>query len=160
MEHLIEYVVFWVNAALIVALAVYYGRKPVKRLVKNYNERVEASIERAEANRREAEDERNNWQERWREIGDEADQIVDRAQDVSERQRREIIEQGAAEEEHLRNRVRTAIQRDRDRALQSLRHEVSQLLIDSVASGMSRVVTPGDHERLANEFISEVGDWK
>lgn len=148
----------FLNFLLLVAVAVYYGREPVARFIRSYEEDVDESLDQAEQNRREAGQRLEDWRRRWSNIDGEVREMLRRSEEAGGRSLDQALERARAEEEHLRSRVADTMERDRDRALAELREEMADVLVTSVSDSMATLVTAGDHRHMSRHFITEIGD--
>ena len=146
------------NLLILAVAAVHFGRKPVARFIRSYEENVGESLQQAERNRDEAEERLEGWRRRWKNIDGEAKEMYRRSEASGEKALEQALERARAEEEHLKVRMTETIDRDRDRALTELREEMADILIRSVSYSMQALVTAEDHRHISRRFIIEIGD--
>lgn len=151
---------FWplVNLILLVAVVVYYGRKPFSEFLSSYETNVGESLDRAERSDKEARETLRQWRQRWREIDSEVEGLLSRSREIRERRGVEALRRAETEEQHLRNRIRDTVEQDRDRAVTEMRGEMAEALVSSVTEAMHQLVTEEDNRRLVRQFIKEIGD--
>ena len=146
------------NLLILVVVAVRFGRKPVARFIRSYEEDVSESLQQAERNRDEAEERLEGWRRRWKNIDGEAKEMFRRSEVSGEKALEEALRRARAEEQHLKVRMTDTVDRDRDRALTELREEMAGILIRSVSDSMKALVTAEDHRLVSRRFITEIGD--
>ncbi|MFO8060238.1 MAG: ATP synthase F0 subunit B [Bacillota bacterium] len=146
------------NLVLLAVLAFHFGRKPVARFIRSYEQDVDESLDQAEKNRQEAEERLEDCRRRWKSIDAEVERMQRRGEEAGEESLRRALQRAQDEEEHLKSRVTDTIERDRDRALTELRERMADILVRSVSDSMAKLVTPEDHRHISRRFIAEVGD--
>ncbi len=151
---------FWplVNLILLAAVAVYYGRKPLSKFVSSYEAGVDESLDQADRSDEEARQRLREWRQRWREIDSEVEELIRRGRETSERRGAQALQRAEIEEQHLKNRIRDTVDRDRDRAVAEMRTEMAGVLVSSVLRAMHQLVTEEDNRRLIRQFMQEIGD--
>jgi F-type H+-transporting ATPase subunit b len=80
-----------------------------------------------------------------------AARLIDEARAAAARVQAEELQKARAAAEQVVARAREATERDHDRMLAELKHEVGQLVVRAVAAVTGKVLTPGDQERLIEE---------
>ncbi len=147
-----------INLVVLVYLFFRYAREPLVNYVSNYRQEVDDSLERAEADRTQAEDQLDSWRRRWETIDGEIDTVMERARETARRRREQLDREAEAEREHRQNRVEESLRRDREKVVQSLRADAARILVDSTAATLREVVTEDDQERLLVAFTRELED--
>jgi len=146
------------NLVALLAVGIYYGREPLGRLLASHEQQVDDSLGGASQTRSEAEEEYEKQRLRWDAIEEDVEEIRREAERAAERLHRRRQKQAEAERQHISSRVRDAMRRHRDDAVQQLREEMSDRLVVSVKKAVSRLVSHRDHRRLAEHLIEEMED--
>jgi len=141
---------------LIVLRVVFY--KPVLGMLDRRNEEIRSNLDEAAKAREEADRLHREYEERLKGARNEAQQIVDRAHRFAEEAREKINAQANEEAEHTLERAEERIRRERDRALEDLRREAAELALMAAAKVLGRAVDDEDNQRLAREFVEQVGE--
>jgi len=144
-----------VNFVIILYLLNRFAIGPITRIIVERRERIEQGLkdaEQARADREQAEQERlNALQEARREAND----IVTRAQRVSQETREQDIAATRSELDRMRERATAEIQAERDRALADLRSEVADLALAAAGKVVGETMTDQRHRRLVEEFLAD-----
>lgn len=88
--------------------------------------------------------------------GDQGKQLIEEARAAAARLQAEETQKAAAEAEQILVRAREATERDRARMLGELRREIGHLVLQTTAAVTGKVLTPEDHRRLAEETASQL----
>ena len=81
----------------------------------------------------------------------EGKQLIEEARAAAARVRAEETQKAIAAAEQILVRAREATERDRASMLAALKHEVGRLVVQTTAVVAGKVLTPEDHQRLADE---------
>ena len=152
--------VIWAIINLLVILAILYkfAYNPVMKFLDNRSEEIANNIAEAERNRSESEALLKEYQEKIAQASNEAQEIIARANKVTEEERNRILAQTRDEAAALLERARQEIQRERDEALFAVRQEVSTLAVMAAEKILSRNLSTEDNKRIVDDFLNEVGE--
>ena len=158
---------FWVivsalNFILFFALIWTFALKPVTAMLSERRSKIEQGLKDAEQARRDRE---NAEQERIAALSEarrEANEILARAQKVSQETRDADIAATREELERLRVKAAGEIEAEKTRAIQEVRAEVADLALLAASKVVGESMTDERQRRLVEEFIrtSGVGDSK
>jgi F-type H+-transporting ATPase subunit b len=104
-------------------------------------EKVKADLARTEAQRKEA----------MEQADAEATRLIEDARAAAARIEEQETQKAHAAAEQIMVKAREAAEREHDRMLAELKHEVGQLVVQTVAAVTGKVLTPDDQQRLAEE---------
>lgn len=152
--------VIWaiINFLVILAILYKFAYNPVMKFLDNRSEEIANNIAEAERNRSESEALLKEYQEKIAQASNEAQEIIARANKVTEEERNRILAQTRDEAAALLERARQEIQRERDEALFALRQEVSTLAVMAAEKILSRNLSTEDNKRIVDDFLNEVGE--
>jgi len=88
--------------------------------------------------------------------GDEGRRLIEDARAAAARVGAEETRKAAAAAEQILIRAREATERDHERMLAELKHEVGRLVVQTTASVTGKILTTEDHRRLAEETASRL----
>jgi len=136
----------------IVCLVLYrFAYRPVLAMLAARREQIAqglANTEKINARLAEIESERQSTLASAR---DEAARIVADARAVGQRLKEQETQRALASGEQILRQARDAAELDRARLLAEARGEVGRLVVQTTAAVAGRVLTPEDHQRLAEE---------
>lgn len=152
--------IIWAIINFLVILAVLYkfAYNPVMKFLDNRSQEIADNIAAAERNRSESEALLKEYQEKIAQASKEAQEIIARANKVTEEERNRILAQTRDEAAALLERARQEIQRERDEALFAVRQEVSTLAVMAAEKILSRNLSTEDNKRIVDDFLNEVGE--
>lgn len=150
----------WAVINFLVLLFILYKLfyKPVLTFLENRRSEIARNLAEAEHAREKADEILNQYREKLARAEKEAQEIIARATKAGEEERIKLIEQGHNEAAALLEKARAEIRKERDEALAALRKEIATLAVMAAGKILGRTVTKEDHEKLVDEFLSEVGE--
>ncbi|MFL5673473.1 MAG: F0F1 ATP synthase subunit B [Chloroflexota bacterium] len=153
---------FWVivsalNFILFFAIIWAFAFKPVSKMLDERRSRIEEGLKDAEQARRDRE---NAEQERVATLSEarrEANDILTRAQKVSQETRDADIAATREELERLRVRAAAEIEAEKTRAIADVRAEVADLALLAAGKVVGESMTDERQRRLVEEFLNTAG---
>ena len=154
---------FWVivsalNFIIFFVLIWTFAFKPVSNMLADRRDRIEQGLKDAEQARRDRE---NAEAERVATLADarkEANEILTRAQRVSQETREADIAATRAELDRMRERAAGEIEAEKQRAIAELRGEVADLALAAASRVVGESLTDDRQRRLVREFLASVDD--
>ncbi|MBX6377485.1 MAG: F0F1 ATP synthase subunit B [Clostridia bacterium] len=131
--------------------------RPLLAMLEKREREVAENLEAAENAREEAVRFRAEYEERLREAQDRVEAMLREATQRAEALRAEVVEKAQAEAAEVLRRAEETIEREKAEALAQLRGEVFDLALAVARRVLEREVRREDHERLAEQFLVEVG---
>ncbi len=152
---------FWVivsalNFILFFALIWTFAFKPVTKMLTDRRDRIEQGLKDAEQARRDRESAEAERVAALAEARREANEILARAQKVSQETRDADIAATRAELERLRVRAAADIEAEKQRAIVELRAEVADLALAAASRVVGESMTDDRQRRLVQEFLTTV----
>jgi F-type H+-transporting ATPase subunit b len=117
---------------------------------------VAESIDAARRSREEADQLLQEYRERLREAREQADDIVARARQSSERFQEEMKVESKRQREEMMQQTRRDIEQETQRALGEIRKEVADLTIAATEKVTRKSLDADDQKRLVEEALAEV----
>lgn len=150
---------FWTFVIFLLLLWVLkkYAFPPILGYAQAREDRIREMIEAAQRDRDEAArllDEQKAALGRTR---DEAAQILAEAKQASESVRQEIVEKAHAEHQELLTRARGEIEREREKAVDAIRHEAVELALAATSKLLGQKVQGEADRRFVQDVISRTG---
>ncbi|MCL4514562.1 MAG: F0F1 ATP synthase subunit B [Firmicutes bacterium] len=144
------------NLAVMIALLTVVLHKPVAKILGEREERVEKTLAQAAAAQKEAEALLSRYQQQVQNAKQEAQEIVDRATNLGEQMRQEIVRNAESEATRAMTRAKAEITAEKDQALSQIRDEVANLAVLAAGKIIGRSMTVADHEKMVKDFVAEL----
>jgi len=145
-----------INFAVLAALLIYLLRKPVKQGLNNRIESIKNQLEELEAKKQAAEEELANYNQRFQQLDQEAQQIIDQYINQGNEAKARIIAEAEAAAEKLQEQARRNIEHEFQRARQELQDEVIEEALAKAESMIKEKISGKDQERLVDEYLDKV----
>ncbi len=144
------------NLVLLLAVIIYFARKPVREFFEERREKIQSDIVEAGQILTDAEARLSEWQERMAELDAEIEKIRATERKRAEREREKILEEAQQAAERIRNEAGTAVEREVRRAQEELRKEAAELALEMAGNLLRERMGDEDQSRLVEEFIARV----
>jgi F-type H+-transporting ATPase subunit b len=160
MLELEPYKLMWslINFLVLLYLLRRFLYTPVVKMLDERRTTIENSLKQADEARAEMEKMREQAQAELLQARKEAQDIIARAVQMGEDTRNEIVAKAQEEAEKERQRAVQEIRNEKEKALAAIRDEAAVLAIMAAKKVLDKTMTAEDHQKLAREFIDEVGD--
>jgi F-type H+-transporting ATPase subunit b len=145
-----------INFAILIAVLVYFGRKPIRAFFAERRAQIQDDLKRASELRAEAEARYAKWQRRLVDLDAELEGIRVAVRERAEAERERILEEATASANRIRNEAQAAVEQELRRARVKLREEASALAIEIAGERLQEQVTAGDRDRLFDEFVERI----
>ena len=144
------------NLVVIVALIVYYGRKPVSAYFASRRQGIQTQLSQAAELLNQAEHRNSELQRRLVDLSAELDTIRENSSRRAEEEALRILAEARATADRIRRDAQTAVDQELRRAQVKLREEAADLALELAAAKLQSGVTESDRDRLVDEFITRV----
>ena len=144
------------NLAILLAVLFYFGRKPIQSFFVERRGQIREELERAAKMKAEAEERYAQWQRRLVDLDTELESIRAAARERAEIERDRILTEAEAAAERVRADAHAAVEQELRRAREQLRREAADLAIELAAQRLREQITPADHDRLLDEFVTRI----
>jgi len=129
---------------------------PVMGILKNREDAIKSDLEKAAKSREEAMKLKNEYEDKLKDAAKEAREIIQNATQDGEKVKAELIEKGREEVLRMKEESQKQIQMEREKAILSLRQEVSGLSIKIASKLIKRNLDEATNRALISEFIGEL----
>lgn len=146
-----------VNLALLLAVLVFFARKPMQAFFRDRRELIQGELQSAAKLRKEAEQRYSKWQRQLVDLDAELERVRATARERAEAERERILADARAAAERIRGDAHVAVEQELRRAREQLREEASALSIQLASELLQAQVTDTDRDRLLDEFIAKIG---
>jgi F-type H+-transporting ATPase subunit b len=144
------------NFVILIAVLVYFARKPIREFFADRRERIRSDLKQAADLRAEAESHYAQWQRKLVDLETEIDAIRGTARERAEAERERILAEAEAAAARSRSDAHAAVEQELRRARAKLREEASDLAVAIAAEALRDRVTAADRDRLLDEFIETI----
>jgi F-type H+-transporting ATPase subunit b len=129
----------------------------LNKVLEERREQIQGNLEKAEATRREADQELADYRTQIAGARDEANRIIEEARQTAEQLRADIQAKAEAEAQQTVIRAQEEIRAERDRVFQELRGQVGEIAVDLAGRVVGASLDEQAHRRLIDEYIDQVG---
>ena len=149
---------FWqiANVVLLVAVLIYYARKPVLAYLAARRDTITKDLEAAAQLLADAERRLAEWSRKAASLDQEVAQIRDATRRAAEAERDRILADARASAERMRQAAAAVAERELRLAQEALRREAADLAVELAAQLLREQVNDADRTRLLDEFIARV----
>jgi F-type H+-transporting ATPase subunit b len=151
--------IIWGGLAFVVLLALMwkFALPPVRKMMKDREDRIRGDLERAESARVEAETALEQYRQQLAEARNDALRIIEEAREDADRVRHERIAAVEDEIASLRARATDDVRLATERAMSDLRGKVAELSIELAEKVVERNLDRPTQEALIERYIDQVG---
>lgn len=146
-----------VNFAIIAAVLIYVGRKPVRDFFASRTAEIEKSIRESKEARDRATAALADMERKMKELEDETNRMVADAKGRGEKDKAALVEEGNKVVQDVRQQVQQGIEIEVQKAKAALATEASLLSLELAEGALRTKINNQDHERIVKEYISKVG---
>jgi|Deesub1362A_J573_1020465.scaffolds.fasta_scaffold03214_3 F-type H+-transporting ATPase subunit b len=149
---------FWpvVNFLVLVAVLVYFGRRPIREYFKKRTELIEKSLREAEEARRFARKALEEVQERLRNTDQEVKEIIEGARKAGEREKEALIAEGERLRKKILEQARTNIEFELEKAKKEIKSEAALIAIELAEKQIKEKLGREEQEALIDEYIQRL----
>lgn len=145
-----------INFAVLAAVLIYLLRKPVKKGLNNRIESIKNQLEELEAKKKAAEEELAKYNQKFQQLDQEAQQIIDQYIQQGNEAKARIIAEAEAAAEKLQEQARRNIEHEFGKARRELQDEVIEKALAQAESMIKDKISRQDQERLVDEYLDKV----
>lgn len=132
--------------------------KPVTNFMEDRTKSIENAIIDADTKNMQADELKEEYQSKLDNIKEERNQIIKEATKRAEEKSDDIIKAAQAEAKSMIDRATLDIERERQKAINQLKDEVSALSIMAATKVIEKELSEDAHRAMIKQFIEEVGD--
>jgi len=150
----------WGGLAFIVLLGLMwkFGLPPMRKMLKDREDRIRGDLERAEQAKVESETVLEDYRRQLAEARTEASQIIEQAREQAEEVRRDLIAKAEQDAAEVRQRAGEDARLAGDRAMSELRASVTQLSIELAEKVVEHNLDHDTQIQLIESYINQVGN--
>jgi len=150
----------WAIINFFVLLAILYKflYKPVLKVLDGRKEEVANNLSHAEASKKEAEEMFAEYKRQLQEATLKATEIINNANKAAEEAKNQMMAQAREEAAAISERAQQEILREKEKAMKEVRDEIAGLAVLAAGKVLEKSITKDDHDKMINDFISQVGN--
>lgn len=145
-----------ISFSIVCALLYRFAYHPVLAMLAERRMNIADGLANAEKIKAELAKIESQRQETMRQASDRATRLIEEARSAAAHVRTEETQKAIAAAEQIILDARQASDRDHERMLAELKREVGHLVVQATAAVTGKILTPDDHQRLAEETAKQV----
>ena len=150
---LIAQILNFVSLVVILRAVAY---KPVKKILAERSQRIQESLDKADADKAEAERTLRDYKAKLAEAREKAQSIVENAERVAAQDREAAVADTRREIEQMKASARAEIARENERAKDEIRKEVIRLSLLAAGKIVAKNMTTDENETFVENFIDSL----
>lgn len=147
-----------ISFGVLLLLLSKFALPPLLDLMEKREKRIRESLETAERTRMEAERLLKEHEERLAKAREESQEIIAQGKKLGESMKQEIVDKAREQSDAMIEKAQLAIEKQRDEALGELQKQVASLSVDIASKIIDRSLSPKDHQKLIEQYLSKVGE--
>ncbi len=149
-----------VSFLILLGLLVFFGYKPIRKMLDERANRIREGMEQAEAIKKEYEHAQVAVQEQINKSRQEGQAIIAQAGKLGDRVREEAREEARQEAQAISDRARVEAQRERDKLVDELRGEFVDIAMLAAEKVINETLDKEKHRRLIEEALGESATFR
>ena len=144
-----------INFIILLTLLIFFGYKPIRKMLDERSDRIRQSMEQVEATKQEYENARIEVDKRISKARDEGQLMVGQAEKVGEKIKEEARQEARKEAQAIVEKTRVEIERERDNTINELRKEFVDIAILAAEKVISNTLDKEKHRLLIEKTLEE-----
>lgn len=155
-EKTTPYIALLINFAILMAIYVKIGKKPIAEALKNRRASVAKEIEEAQRMRREAEERAKQYQAKLATLEQELDTTRQALIEAGKGERDRIVKEAEEKAERMKRDAQFLVEQEIKQLRIDLMKETIEAAVTAAESLLKERVTQADHDRLAEDFLAQL----
>jgi len=144
------------NFALLIALLVYFLRKPISEALSSRIKNIQEQLESLEAQKVEAEKQLAKYNDKLSKLESEAQKIVENYINQGKEAKAKILKEAEEVAQKLQAQARRNIEHEFEKARQELQQEVLEKSLAKAEQTLKKEITNRDQDKLVDEYLKKV----
>ena len=144
-----------VSFLILLGLLIYFGYKPVRKMLDERSNRIKKGMERAEATGKEYERAQLEVDRRIDKARQEARRIIAEAGQSGDRLKEEARRQARQEAKDIVDRTRAELEEERDKVIDDLRREFADMVILASEKVINETLDKKKHRKIIEKALKE-----
>ena len=132
--------------------------KPVNEMLEKRRAKADAEIRDAEQAKSEAQAIKAEYEQNILEAHTQANDLIATAKKTASLQSEEMLKQAESQVAAIRAKAEKDIEQEKKKAVSEIKDEIGGLAMEIAGKVIEREISEQDHEKLINEFITNVGE--
>ncbi|MFR2882649.1 MAG: F0F1 ATP synthase subunit B [Lachnospiraceae bacterium] len=132
--------------------------KPVHEILEKRRAATDAEIIQAEETKAKAEAIRAEYERNMQDARQKANEILDSARNTAAIQSEKILKEAQDQTFAMKNKAEKEIAQEKKKAVNEVKGEIGDMAVEIAGKVIEREINEKDHEKLIDEFISNVGE--
>ena len=132
--------------------------KPINAVLEKRKEMATAEIKEAEKAKEEARAIKEEYDQNMAEAKEKANTLIANAQKSASLQSEEMIQEANKQAAAIKAKAESDIAQEKKKAVNELKGEIGGMAMEIAGKVIEREISEKDHEKLIDEFISNVGE--
>ena len=132
--------------------------KTVHEILEKRRAAADAEIIQAEETKAKAEAIRAEYERNMQDARQKANEILDSARNTAAIQSEKILKEAQDQTFAMKNKAEKEIAQEKKKAVNEVKGEIGDMAVEIAAKVIEREINEKDHEKLIDEFISNVGE--
>lgn len=132
--------------------------KPINNILEKRKAMVDAEIQNAVQAKEEAHAMKAEYEQNMQDAKNKANEILVSAQKTAAIQSEEMLKEATAQAAALKAKAESDIAQEKRKAVNEIKGEIGGMAMEIAGKVIEREICEEDHEKLIDEFISNVGD--
>ena len=132
--------------------------KPVHEILEKRRAAADAEIIQAEEKKAKAEAIRAEYERNMQDARQKANEILDSARNTAAIQSEKILKEAQDQTFAMKNKAEKEIAQEKKKAVNEVKGEIGDMAVEIAGKVIEREINEKDHEKLIDEFISNVGE--
>ena len=151
---------FVLNAAVLYAILYRFAKKPVSEGLAKRKANIERGMREAAEHKADAERRLGEYEEKLSTVEKEVERVRRDMREAGELERVRVLSEARARRERLERDARLLVEQEFAATRENLMRELLQAALRSASETLTARVTPQDHARLADEYLSNLSKVK
>ena len=149
-----------VSFLILLGLLIYFGYKPIRRILDERSNRIRESMEQAEATKEEYARAEKEVKAMIGKAREEGQSVITQASQLGDRLKEEARQEARKEAQAIIDRTREELDGERDRAIEDLRREFVDISILAAEKVINETLDKERHRRLIEEALKESATFR
>jgi F-type H+-transporting ATPase subunit b len=132
--------------------------KPINNVLEQRKAKATAEITEAEKAKEEARAIKAEYEQNMAEAREKANALISSAQKSASLQSEELLQEANRQAAAIKAKAESDIAQERKKAVNELKGEIGGIAMEIAGKVIEREISEKDHEKLIDEFISNVGE--
>lgn len=142
------------NFGILVWVVVKYGKKPLAESLKKRRQTIMHGIDEAAKMKDKAADRLTEYEDKLSHVDDEIERVKREMREAGETERTRILAEAKERRTRLEREARLLVEQELKAAREDLIKATVEGAMKSAADQIARSLTPADHQRIADEYLS------